>query len=865
MKRKRPPTFERVATRIHHASAVQNDRSDSNDSVRDDAAGPKGVRTKRGPETSSDNLDNYYSRAAVMARAGMKLQAAQAVRETLEDLVEWKRRMEKGLEEFTQGYSTLKQSHEHREAEAEGLKAHFTNLVEATVIYNASLEKDRMRHDSHEAQANADRAVVTDLTARVEKYEENTAAQLQRRPTSTEVGALIADERKAREAAVEQSTERMSATLSTSLREGIDNFHRTSLKTTIAGELAPVMDRIDTISKTLTAHREQSDAKIPKMEEDIKRCDDRNTKTATALSDLKLQLKQTPTAKDLQERIASERKDRESAVNQLRSTLTVSDNTQISARIETLGSKLENVTIPGALEPLRHEFNALNESFKRDSADVQALMTELQRKYYADYERTIQETQKKVNAVKASSTKETGTLNRLINGLQQDLATERQKRAELEKSIGQLDVSRAEDKKDLITAIEAMKQDFTRRLREMETTHATNKTALEGTINGLRAELQAEREKTVATQEAQANEVQSTVEDLRCRMIKTKADSSQESETQKAIIGRIQGEYRTLTSRVDNISDAIVEARTHNTSESCGQDEMALESAINRLHTELHTEQTKAVIIEAAHANRVHGRLSKLEITGSPGPADQIASIAKIQTDLQSLTSRIDDLSNTIKASDSHRSTLQTSVDECVAIAKPTSADTDLLKHQHNDHVANQIAQIQEQGEIAKAHVNQIERQLRGRIVDQELALQNHLHYDHNRSDSPQFLEVHGRVYAPEDAGPQGPTSIGRDIAQLQKCYVALEVRVDDFARSLRKIPADPSWDDVDLPLQLVSFKNCLLMKFDELMKCIADDLTELTAQIRAQEAHCDKHGKDFTNLESQLNTMRRNVQARGF
>ena len=121
---------------------------------------------------------------------------------------------------------------ETQEAQIEELNERFANLVEATVLYYLQL-------DDHEEQANKDRTAVEDLTTRVQKQKDDTAAQLQDLPTFQEVADIIAKEHKAREEAITQALEQ--------------------LKTTVASNLTPATDRISKIHKALDARQTQSD------------------------------------------------------------------------------------------------------------------------------------------------------------------------------------------------------------------------------------------------------------------------------------------------------------------------------------------------------------------------------------------------------------------------------------------------------------------------------------------------------------------------------------------------------------------------------------------------------------------------------
>ncbi|KAJ4381128.1 hypothetical protein N0V86_003475 [Didymella sp. IMI 355093] len=852
VKRKRPPMLERVATGNYDASATSNDEPKSIDDTTDGAAGLKRARTERVPELRRSKFNSYYGKDAINARAEREREASLAIWTILEELVDWQHQADKQLEGFRQGYKTLEQLHEYREGEAAKLSDSYANLLEATVINNARLEQDRGRQDSYKAQADTDRVAVKDLTTRVEKHEENVAVQLQCRPTSKAVDNIMLGERKARDEAIEQCTQRLSATMST------------SLKTTIARELVSVIDRMEIIDKSLNAYREQSDARIPKMEEAIKRCNHQSTETATSLSALRAQYKQTVSTKYFQEYLATERKAREKALGELPGKWTVSASTLVDARTAVLESKFRDTIIPRALEPLQDDVNTLSESRRHDSERFKAWTTELQQKSHTDYDRTVKETQSKIDALKVSFTKETGRQDQLINGLRHDLSVERQRRAELEKMVSQAGVSRDEDKKELLMVIEAQKDDFIRQFKDKEKVHVA---ALDGTIRGLRDELHTETENT--------DSLAKGVEDLRRRLVKAEADISQESETHKASMIGIRQKLETLTKRFENLSNFVVEAKTHNISESHSQSEKALSSAFSRLRTELHAEQTKTVAREAVQAECVENlkkledttkattaridslydtiktkdlhvineRLSKLESLGPEEPQHQTASTEKTQNHLEYLTSRVN--------------TLQKSVDECVYIVKAIPTDIDLLKRQHANQVVNCEAKIQGQADAVKAHVNAIARQLRAR-VENHVALQDHLFDGHSRVDSPQLLELQKLMHGITCTGQQDLSSQGPDNTQIWNQIAALKARVDKL------ITADEVWDIDNIPLLLTTWSGRICSRFDECKKDVAEDVTELSARLQDLEAICRKHGRDFGNLDAQLNILRRNIQAKG-
>jgi DNA repair exonuclease SbcCD ATPase subunit len=848
VKRKRPPMLKRVATGIHDTSTTSNDEPTSIDDITDGATDPKRVRTEYVPELQRSKFNSYYGKDAINARAEREREALLAVWTILEELADWQRQADKQLEGSRQGQKALEQLHEYREGEATKLSESVANLLEATVINNARLEQDRGRQDSYKAQADTDRVAVKDLTTRVEKHEENVAVQLQCRPTSKALDDLMLGERKARDDAIEQCTQRLSATMSA------------SLKTTIANELISVMDRIKAIDKSLNGHRKQSDARIPKMEEAIKRCNDQSTETATSLFALQAQYKQTASTEYVQEHLATERKAREKALSELPGKWTVSTSTLINARTAVLESTFREAIIPRALEPLQDEVNTLSESCRHDSERFKAWATEVQHKSHADYDRTVKETQSKIDALKAFFTKETGRQDQLINGLRQDLSVERQRRAELEKTVSQAAVSHAEDKKELLMAMEAQKDDFTTQLKEKGKAHAAE---LDGMIRGLRAELLA----AIKNIDEQAKEV----EDLRRRLIKAEADISQESKTHKANIIDIRQELETLTKPFENLSNAV-----DNISESHSQFEKALSSDFSHLRTELHAEQTKTVAREAVQAECVENlkkledttnattvridslyntiktkdlhvvneRLSKLESLGPEGPQHQTASTEKTQNHLDYLTSRVN--------------TLQKSVEECVYTVKATSTDIDLLKRQHADQVVNCEAKIQGQADAVKAQVNAIARQLRAR-VENHFALQDHLFGGHVLVDSPRLLELQASMREITCIGQQDLSSQEPDNTQMWNRLAALEARVDKL------VTADEVWDIDNLPLLLTTWSGRICSRFDECKKGVAEDMTELSARLKNLEVICRKHGRDFGNLDAQLNILRGNLQAKGF
>ena len=163
-----------------------------------------------------------------------------------------------------------------------------------------------------------------------------------------------------------------------------------------------------------------------------------------------------------------EREAREKALGKLPGMWTVSASTLFDTRTASLESKLETATIPRAFEPLRTEVNALSESCEQSVVELKAVVAEAQQKLRRDYDRTVKETQLKVDASNAASAKEILRLEDIITGLRQDLVIERVERAELEKSYARADVSRAEDMQQMLDAVEALKVGFVTKFKEME-------------------------------------------------------------------------------------------------------------------------------------------------------------------------------------------------------------------------------------------------------------------------------------------------------------------------------------------------------------------------------------------------------------
>lgn len=236
---------------------------------------------------------------------------------------------------------------------------------------------------------------------------------------------------------------------------------------------------------------------------------------------------------------------------------TFSANTLIVARIAGLESKLESTTIPKALEPSQAAMDFFRERHDQDLGELKALVAEMQKKPHFDYDRTVKETQSKVDALKTTFAKEIARQDHTTKSLQKEPSAERDQRADLEKLVCQADVSRAEDEQKMSEAMVAQKVDFARRLEEME---ARYKVALEAVVESLRAELRP----TSNNKDTRAKETEA----LRRRVVKVEMESSRESETRKATINSDREDVKTLTERVDNLLDGNMEASARHRRES---------------------------------------------------------------------------------------------------------------------------------------------------------------------------------------------------------------------------------------------------------------------------------------------------------
>ncbi|KAF3048077.1 hypothetical protein E8E12_009987 [Didymella heteroderae] len=714
VKQRKPPTMRCVTTKSNDVLAVQTDATANSDDTQNSADSRKRARVDCDAESSSDT---EKEQARAVKRVVKKRRNRQAIEGTLNELIEWSHDAHTTLSQFEQDHKTLKESREDREGETTKWKKDVTNLLEAIVLYNARLEEDRGRYDSHEAQADADRTIVKDLTSQIQQHEDNTATQLQHRPTLKNVADIKIEERKARVEAIEQSVAR--------------------LKATVTGDLTLANDRVDTIDQTLNAFRKQSDARISKVEKEINRCDHRTTETAAVLSALQSQIRQTTSSSDSQGLIAIERKAREKALSELPGKWTVSASTLCDARIANLESKFEAVVIPRALDPLRAEVHTLGAGCKQGLEELKALAAEVQRKSHVNHDRTVKETQSKLDASKAAFAKETARLDLVVHDLQKDLCIEREKLAEIDKLVSQADVSRAEDKQEMLDAMAAQKGDFSRKLGAMEIAHAA---ALETNIQSLRAKLHAQTENA----DSRAKEVEA----LRHRVAKVEADTTRESETRKGAVIGIRKDLKTLTERVGILSDAVAEAKGRNTSESHSESHTTLEGTTGHFRIERHAENTMTAarkvvqvdtvrtlstvrmdsaysMINALDLHEIYERLRKLESFSTEKPQHPGATLANIHSHLEHLTSRID--------------VLQKSVDEC--------SDIDLLKRQHADHIADCKAKVQERNEASMARVELLGKQLQHRI-DSHLDLQSHIRSGHHRTDSPQLLATYEAMRA---------------------------------------------------------------------------------------------------------------------
>lgn len=821
-RRSPPPSMQRVVAKKIDALALQTDKPTANDGTHHSVDSRKRAHADRDIESSSDTEKEQ-------ARVAKQRRKRQSTESTLNHLVEWSRESHQALSKLEQDHKILKDSREAHEGEFTKLKEGFADLLEATIVYNTRLDEDRGRYQSYDAQANKDRIFVEDLATRIQKQEDDIAARLQRIPTSQEVTDIIAEERKAREKAMELSVDQ--------------------LKTIFVNFLTPATDRIDKVDQTLDAYQKQSDTLTSKVEGAVDHCDRQATETATVLSALQTQINQAARASDIQEHVTIERKAREKALSDLPGQWTVGANTLINARVASLVSKFETTTIPEALEPLQSAMDSLRESHSQDLGDLKASVAEMQKKSHVDYDRAVKETQSKVDALKTTYAKETARQDHAINSLRKDLSIEREKRAESEKLDSQAVLSRAEDEQKMSRAMEAQKDHFARRLEEME---AGYKGALEAGIQSLRAELRA----TIKNEDTRAREVEA----LRRRVVKVEAESSQESETRKATINRVREDVKTLTERVDNLSDAIGEARAHNISESRTQSKSILNTVSSHLRTELHTSQPETAAQEAVQAkpsgnptsvrmdspqdviqapdfNEIHERLNKLGSSGPIGYHHQTADVAKTSRDLKRLASWV--------------TALQRRIDECSDIVKPMSADVDLLKRQRADHVNDCEAKVREQAEATKARIDLIKKQLQHRI-DDNLDLQSHFHNGYRQTDSPQPM----RAFT--SPGDQGVISHAPEITEMKQLCASLKAQVDKLSK------AEDVWDLGELPLRLTTWASRICSDLDECKRCVADDLTTLLAYVKALEAQYEKHDRDYVNLEAQVRILRANMLNRG-
>jgi hypothetical protein len=816
VKRKSPPPVnQRVVGRMNDALALQTDTSSSNHGTHGSAGNRKRARADRDADSSSDTEREQ-------ARVVKQRRRRQSLESTLNHLVEWSHEAHDSLRHFEQNHKILKVLGETQEGEIAKLKEGFTDILEATLLYSTRLEEDHGRLDNYEEQANKDRTAAKDLAARIQKQEDDIVAQLRRLLTSKEVTVIIAEERRAREETMKQSTER--------------------LKTMMTDNLTLARDRMDKIDKAINTYQKQSDTGISKVEEGLDRCDRRTTETITIVSALQTQISQAASANDIQEHISLEREARKEALERLPGMWTVSASTLFDTRIASLESEFETTTIPRALEPLQNEMNALSESCKQDLGELNAMMAEIQRKLHVD-------------ALKAAFAKETARQNNTISGLQQHVAIEREKRAELEKLVAQADVSHAEDKQQILDAIGAQKDDFARKLKELETAHEV---AVEASIQRLRVELHSTTEKA----DSKAKEI----EVLRRRLVKVEADTLRESETRKASITGVQKDIKILNERVDNLCDEVLEARTYNTGESLARSQPTLNSANSHLRTELHAETPEIAAREAAQVvhvedlttvrmdsphdttqatdlHEIHERLNKLESSGPAGSQDQTANVANVQSHLNYLASEVD--------------ALRKCVNECSDIVKPMSADIDLLKRQHMNHDADCKAEHRDQAEAMKARADSMKRQLQSRI-DKNADLQSHLYNGHRRTDSPRSLETHSPMRAITSPGDQVSVSHTPKITETEHRFASLEARVNKL------ITAKELWDLNGLPSRLNTWASNICSDLDVCKKGVAEDVATLLAHFKVLQAQHEKQRRDHENLDAQLRILRGNVQNRG-
>lgn len=231
------PSMQRIVAGRNKALAPQTDKLMANDGAHHSADRRKRAHAGRDIESSSDTEKEQ-------ARAAKQRRKKQSNESTLSHLVEWSRESHQALRKLEQDHKKFKVSREAHEREFTRLKEGFFNHLEAIIVSNARLDEDREWYQPYAAQSTKDRTFIEDLGTRIRskgitpQHDYNTQ-------TSQEVTAVVGEERKAREKAMDLSVDQ--------------------LKTTFASFLTPATDLIDEVDQSLYACPKHSDTRTSKV------------------------------------------------------------------------------------------------------------------------------------------------------------------------------------------------------------------------------------------------------------------------------------------------------------------------------------------------------------------------------------------------------------------------------------------------------------------------------------------------------------------------------------------------------------------------------------------------------------------------
>lgn len=468
-----------------------------------------------------------------------------------------------------------------------------------------------------------------------------------------------------------------------------------------------------------------------------------------SLAGLSLQLNKLSDMEDLQNKILDEVEKKTTEADHRISKFT----TQLKTQIDTCTSKLENFAIPRELDPLRQKIDNVNAICTSTETKVLAV-TVLQQKQEEDHERRVKELEKKFGTTQDSHTKILDQLKGEVNVLQQKLQTERLKNS------------------------------------DQHTAHKKDMNILREAVDALRNELGAERDKR--------ERLEKTNENILHRLQDIEQKQSVVSEELPGFDARLKQLGAQTAAKLlglEQTSRQQLEKHRDAAKADTVRADQDLQSRMDqlRLHIMGHIDEVSNANNSKVLRNRVDG----LELAISQGHDNLNSKVTNVQAELIVYKKFVFDFAAAAK-----------NVNKRVDLIMPMSADLAYLKDQHQDHVVNCKAQIQEQANIATAHTNRVGREIKGRIQDQELVLQGHLLETHAGIDKPVFLQqqkdVH-KLLQTLKAGLKGLAerydmflatefkNLVEQHKELEERYVALNVLVGNMEgqgrrRSVRRV-----------------------------------------------------------------------------